>query len=265
VTLPRDNDRVEYDDGGGGGGGEMDGDEMGQPSYPCWWRSWFPVPPDETGCSGGDGAAPSSKPAATQPDELQQLSDAVRRALECPVCKELSGAMSLCCDNGHGLCDNCSYTMNRLHPKTPPKCPLCRSPPAGPEEDCDGQAAAAQDPFWELAYGTSRPRASASARKLQECMSAIKVTCSYRSNGCPVLVYVLSAAAHESLCPHAPHVRCMVAYCPWSGGYDDVFQHVAAEHQFSAYDLMVTYMILCVSRSRSWVTPAFGRDTCYMT
>ncbi|KAF0770138.1 E3 ubiquitin-protein ligase sina-like isoform X2 [Aphis craccivora] len=96
-------------------------------------------------------------------------------------------------------------------------------------------------------------------------MSAIKVTCSYRSNGCPVLVYVLSAAAHESLCPHAPHVRCMVAYCPWSGGYDDVFQHVAAEHQFSAYDLMVTYMILCVSRSRSWVTPAFGRDTCYMT
>lgn len=203
----------------------------------------YPVP-SGSGCFG-DGGAPSKSAAAY--DEIQQLSDGVRRALECPVCKELSGAMFTCCDNGHGLCGDCSYTMNRLHPQTPPKCPLCRSPPARLDDDgctpptMDTYAEELHDPYTTVAV--QPVPVPASARKLNEIMSVVKVTCAYRLNGCPYLLYVLSSATHEALCPHAPHVRCMVPDCQWSGAYGDTFHHVSTNHLFSAYDVLVTYTL----------------------
>lgn len=202
--------------------------------------------------SAPDGPAVRGGKGAASVDEIQQLSDAVRRALECPVCKELSGAISTCCDNGHGLCDECSYTMNRLHPATPRKCPLCRSPPARLEEDAcsplplqstDETASVQQPQSPRSPMALRQLPPPESARKLHEFMSIVKVSCIYRPVGCPYLVYVMSAAAHESLCPYAPHVRCMVPYCRWSGAYGDAFQHVASDHQFSAYDVLVTYYI----------------------
>lgn len=174
-------------------------------------------------------------------DDVQRISDSVRRALECPVCMGLLDVMSMCCDNGHGTCDKCSNTMNRLHPLTPPKCPLCRSP------------ATCWDVSLPAGRGSRLPAAVRAsmmpplARKLHEFMSFIKVTCAYRQNGCPDMVYVSPAAVHEALCPYAPRVRCMVPYCQWSGAYRHAFQHVNADHQFSAYDVLVTYNIITIT------------------
>jgi len=247
-------DCAEYDENDGDG--EMDG---------CR-QSHYPMLAMTHGCSG-DGAAAAPKSAdepavrggkgAAPVDEIQQLSDAVRRALECPVCKELSGAISTCCYNGHGLCDECSYTMNRLNPETTPKCPLCRSPPARLEEDDCSPAQLQPTDQTASDHQSHSPRPTMavrplpppeSARKLHEFMSIIKVSCIYRPNGCRYLVYVISAATHESLCPYAPQVHCMVPYCRWSGTYGDTFQHVASDHQFSAYDVMVKYTLLYLYR-----------------
>ncbi|XP_003244880.1 uncharacterized protein LOC100570156 [Acyrthosiphon pisum] len=233
----------------------MDGSTQFQYPMLAWTYGCFgdgavaaPKSADEPAVRGGKGAA--------LVDEIHQLSDAVRRALECPVCKELSGAISTCCDNGHGLCDECSYTMNRLNPETPPKCPLCRSPPARLEEDaCSPQPPASSQPTDETAsdHQSHSPRPTVavrplpppeSARKLHEFMSIVKVSCIYRPFGCRYLVYVISAATHESLCPYSPNIRCMVPYCRWSGAYGDMFHHVASEHQFSAYDVMENQFLM---------------------
>jgi len=201
--------------------------------------------------------------------EIQQLSEGVRHALECPVCKELSGSMSACCDNGHGLCDECLRTMSRLHPELPVKCPLCRSPPnrlnrnacrspptPPPLQPADASSTG-QQPQRPRNRQRMDPLPPAAARKLNEFMSVVKVTCAYRSAGCPYLLYVLSAAMHESLCPHAPHVRCMVPCCQWSGAYGDAFQHVSTGHQFSAYDVMVNMMYNTITPTRS-LPPAYA-------
>ncbi|XP_022168086.1 uncharacterized protein LOC111032161 [Myzus persicae] len=238
----------------------MDGCRQSPNPMPFWSTGYF-----------GHGISALPKVAAVLPsdelgrlrfatsllEEIQQLSEGVRRALECPVCKEVSGAMSTCCDNGHGLCDECSCTMNRLHPETPPKCPLCRSPPARLEEHACPQlpppalqSANASSSEQQQQHNSRPPVAvhtlppPASTRKLHEFMSIVKVTCAYRPVGCPYLVYVLSAAVHESMCPHAPHVRCMVPCCRWAGAYGEAFHHVATDHQFSAYDVMENQFLM---------------------
>lgn len=68
-----------------------------------------------------------------------------------------------------------------------------------------------------------------------------KVACMYRPDGCPELLAVKVVSEHEALCPHVNKVRCMVVWCTWMGLYNDAFRHVSCEHQFSAYDVSVTY------------------------
>jgi len=159
-------------------------------------------------------------------DEVGRLSDCVRRALECPVCLELPCSISTCCENGHGLCDQCSYKLMQLHRDTPPLCPVCRS---------------AYGRGQDVRVTTAQPPPPATAGKLFEIMSVTRVACAFRPQGCPELAYVSLVSLHEAFCPYASHVRCMVAMCRWMGVYHDAFLHVAVEHQFSAYDVLVTY------------------------
>jgi len=121
----------------------------------------------------------------------------------------------------------------QLHRGAPLLCPVCRS------------AAARGDP----AHGrgedgratTAQPPPPTTVRKLFEIMSVTRVACAYRPQGCPELAYVSLVSVHEAMCPYASQVRCMVSMCRWMGAYHDAFRHVAVEHQFSAYDVLVTY------------------------
>lgn len=64
--------------------------------------------------------------AATAIDEVEQLSNNVRRALQCPVCMELACSITNVCSNGHSVCDECAHRIFELDPFGP-KCPICRS------------------------------------------------------------------------------------------------------------------------------------------
>lgn len=75
-------------------------------------------------------------------------------------------------------------------------------------------------------------------RKLFEVMSITRLVCSFRRNGCPALLSMISE--HEKVCPYASQMRCMVSKCCLTGPYDDAFRDVSAEHQFSTYDVLVT-------------------------
>lgn len=157
-------------------------------------------------------------------DEVGRLSDGVRRALECPVCLELPCSVSTCCENGHGLCDECSYRLMQLRRNTSTLCPVCRSVTG--------------------AFGRGgnavQPPPPATVRKLFEIMSVTKVACAFRTQGCPELAYVSLVSVHEAVCPYASQVRCMVSTCSWMGAYHDAYTHVFVEHQYSAYDVLVT-------------------------
>lgn len=173
----------------------------------------------------------------TEVDEIQVLSDGIRAALQCPVCMELSGSISSCCENGHATCDECTHTMALMDPtySMSQKCPVCRAPSA---RSCSsGQC---HYPGTQAAQPPPPP----AARKLYELLSVTKVACSFRSAGCPELAYIPSMAKHEAVCPHGTQVRCLVARCTWIGSYADAFRHVSTDHQYSAYDVTVSLLDL---------------------
>lgn len=213
-----------------------------------------PPCPRSAAASGVDGASSKASAAEQQQrrlhgdDTIGRLSDGVRRALECPVCMELSCSISTCCENGHGTCDDCSYKMMQLHRNTKPKCPVCRS------------AAAPRDRAGASNRCTAQPPPPPTVRKLYELMSVTKVACAFRPEGCPKLVHVPMVSEHESICPYASQVRCMVSMCRWMGAYDGAFRHVSLEHQFSAYDVSVTFVRLHTPPS-STLTSVYARET----
>lgn len=199
--------------GGGGGGGDGSGDGGGG---------------DCGNVTDAARAEAAAKAVAEQEKDIRQLSDGIRRAFECPVCMDMCGTVSTCCDNGHCTCNDCAYTMIRmLGPGSlaAPKCPVCRSRVSRPA----WTPTAAQPLF-------TQP----TVRLVLRLMAVTKVACVYRPNGCPDLLLVKQAADHEARCPHASQVRCMVAFCNWSGTYGSMFKHVSSEHHFSAYDVTVT-------------------------
>lgn len=205
--------------GDGGGGGDGDGGDGGGGGGNVT---------DAARTEAAAAAAAVAKADAEHERDIRQLSDGIRRAFECPVCMDMCGTVSTCCDNGHCTCNDCTYTMIRMlgpGSTAAPKCPVCRSPVSRPA----WTPTAAQPPF-----------AHPTVRLVLRLMAATKVACVYRANGCPDLLLIKQAADHEARCPHASQVRCMVAFCNWSGTYGNLFKHVSSEHHFSAYDVTVT-------------------------
>lgn len=206
------------------------------PWYPnqCLWRQ--PATGDHRGREPEEPDADLGNwcvLSAEMDREIRTLSDGVRRALRCPVCLELPCAVSACCVNGHSTCDNCAATLFQMERRdVQPACPLCRSPMFRPSQFVD------DDPGYQQRRTAQQPP---TAQKVYELMSITRVTCSFRTEGCPDLVFVPQVAEHEAFCPHVPKVRCMAPWCQWLGAYEQAFEHVASEHQFCAYDVPVRY------------------------
>lgn len=153
---------------------------------------------------GGGGGGGDDDNCSSERDEVQEISDDIRRAIECPVCLLLSPNLTCICPNGHHTCISCVdqlFNNNPLH-----GCPLCRSPLINTVE------------------------VSPTELKLAEWMSVVRVACAHRRFGCDRFITVHETVEHEPQCAHKPDVQCLVSACPWIGVYRQLYNHVSNRH-----------------------------------
>ncbi|XP_050527974.1 E3 ubiquitin-protein ligase sina-like [Daktulosphaira vitifoliae] len=141
-------------------------------------------------------------------DEVENISQQIRKDLECPVCMELASKIHCCCVNGHIVCESCLLRLWQFSDF--PACPMCRS---------------------VLSTAVFK---SAFVLAITNLMNSFKITCSNRAHGCLELVSIASINEHESSCTYVPDVKCFVSTCQWSGIYAQIFNHVKSVHPTSA-------------------------------
>lgn len=138
--------------------------------------------------------------------EIEDISDQIRRALECPVCLMVSPNMRSICTNKHAVCPSCEFELwnrNVIHPC----CPLCRSPLVA---YCDVPCVMAV--------------------KVAEVSVSVRLACTYRKFGCNLLYFVRDIIEHERVCEYKPNTRCLEPTCRWLGTYGQLHEHVGRVH-----------------------------------
>lgn len=192
-----------------------------------------------TGSDGRDNEDVTTVRATSQLDEIVELSDRIRQALECPVCMEVNANLECHCPNGHVMCSPCLFQLSLR--ESMDFCPMCRSPMS---LNSIGQL---------------------TANRMMFALAQVNVTCRYWKHGCRVLVCVKEMARHEADCRYWPDVRCLVTTCRWLGTYDSLYEHVRCEHPNSVartevsfclsphlWPLVVRVFYVCQTLDSSW-------------
>jgi hypothetical protein len=159
---------------------------------------------DEGGSDGravGEGAGSKRRLSAGAADE------ALRGALECPVCYETMLPPILQCSSGHPVCTLCRAKLK--------KCPTCRRK-----------------------LGNIR-------NLLLEKLAAdqrVQLACSFAARGCSEQLRYGDLSAHQEVCRFrplsCPHVE--GAECCWMGSEGEMSDHLIAKHGAS-FEVMLPY------------------------
>jgi len=154
--------------------------------------------------SGDEGGSAVSKrsrlaPAAGAGDEP---GEALRGALECPVCYETMLPPILQCSSGHPVCTACRAKLK--------KCPTCRRK-----------------------LGNIR-------NLLLEKLAAdqrVQFACTFAARGCQEHVQYGDLSAHQEvcrfrplICPHATAGGSHADACSWTGSEGEIAEHLVANH-----------------------------------
>jgi hypothetical protein len=145
------------------------------------------------------------------------LHDALRTALECPICIETMLPPILQCPSGHSICKTCSSKVR--------KCPTCRASLSNIRNLSLEQLAVDQ---------------------------GIEFPCAYASNGCKSVVRYSELSVHLNtcpqrplMCPHAEGCFCelckwrqtraagqsqLMRGCKWTGSEDQLHEHLLKDH-----------------------------------
>ena len=158
---------------------------------------------EKAATSSGDEGAVSKRsrlaPAAGAGDEP---GEALRGALECPVCYETMLPPILQCSSGHPVCTACRAKLK--------KCPTCRRK-----------------------LGNIR-------NLLLEKLAAdqrVQFACTFAARGCQEHVQYGDLSAHQEvcrfrplICPHATAGGSHADACSWTGSEGEIAEHLVANH-----------------------------------
>lgn len=131
---------------------------------------------------------------------MDNLSVAILKELECPVCIDYMHPPIRQCILGHTFCDKCYERVN--------KCPTCRNP-----------------------KGTARSYA------LENLHQKLSFPCRNQVVGCNVTTNGKLIKKHEEICPYAP-LDCplkVIDNCEWRGHLTDVIRHCKDKHPSNVY------------------------------
>jgi len=126
-----------------------------------------------------------------------QLTDGVKKLLECPVCLDFFTPPVYSCPNGHSICSVCSERTST--------CPECR--------------ASFSSKLQNLA--------------VERMLEALEMSCRYP--GCSATMSLARRRQHEESCEFNPSIECVVTDCTWVG--KDLPAHLKSAHSAKEFQM----------------------------
>ncbi|KAL5718869.1 RING-type E3 ubiquitin transferase [Ranunculus cassubicifolius] len=117
--------------------------------------------------------------------------------LDCSICMEPLSPPVFQCENGHIACSTCCTKLAN-------KCPSCS---------------------WPIGYNR--------CLAIEKVIESVKVSCCYKTYGCPDTFSYSQKLTHEEQCTHAP-CTCPISDCTFCGSSKQLSLHFSTKHWSSA-------------------------------